>query len=56
MSNTGTCPICDYALDQSAVTVTVGGVRHRVCCAECAREAVANPAKQAPRPAPAGKK
>lgn len=47
------CPICDYVLDDNAVTVTVGGARHRVCCEDCAKEARANPAKLAAKSATA---
>ena len=45
MTKTDTCPICNYALDDTAVTVTVAGARYRVCCDDCAKEAQANPAK-----------
>lgn len=53
MANNVACPICDYPLDDKAVTITVGGAQHRVCCDDCAREAFANPAKVGAAGAPA---
>lgn len=39
-----TCAACDYELDDSRITVTIGGKTVEVCCEECAeklREATA---------------
>jgi hypothetical protein len=45
MSAKNLCPICDYELDDKAVTVTVAGKDHKVCCDDCAKEARAHPEK-----------
>ena len=34
--NDKTCAACDYALDDYAIKVTVGGRTVEVCCQECA--------------------
>lgn len=39
------CPICQDPLQANARTVTVGGVAHRVCCEDCAKEAEAHPSR-----------
>lgn len=31
-----TCAACDYALDENAIAVTLGGQTVEVCCEECA--------------------
>lgn len=31
-----TCAACDYALDETAIAVTIGGQTVEVCCEECA--------------------
>ena len=31
-----TCAACDYALDENAIQVTIGGRVVEVCCQECA--------------------
>ncbi|MGH8026829.1 MAG: hypothetical protein ACREO0_08875 [Pseudoxanthomonas sp.] len=33
-----TCAACDCELDDSAITVTVGGRTVEVCCEECAEK------------------
>jgi len=35
--NQKTCAACDYPLDDSAISVTIGGKTVEVCCDECAR-------------------
>lgn len=42
--NAKTCAACDWPLDDSAITVKIGGENVEVCCQECAvklREAYA---------------
>jgi len=36
--NGKTCAACDYALDENAITVNIGGKVVEVCCAECAQK------------------
>lgn len=31
-----TCAACDYALDETAIAVTIGGQTVEACCEECA--------------------
>lgn len=33
-----TCAVCDYALDDKAIEVTIGGRVVEVCCEECAQK------------------
>jgi hypothetical protein len=33
-----TCAACDYALDETAIQVTIGGHVVEVCCEECAEK------------------
>jgi hypothetical protein len=33
-----TCAVCDYALDENAIEVKVGGRVVEVCCEECAQK------------------
>lgn len=33
-----TCAVCDDALDDNAIQVTVGGRTVEVCCEECAQK------------------
>jgi len=33
-----TCAACDYELDDTAISVTVGGKTVDVCCEECAQK------------------
>jgi hypothetical protein len=33
-----TCAVCDYALDDKAIQVTLGGQTVEVCCEECAQK------------------
>lgn len=33
-----TCAVCDYALDDNAIQVTIGGRVVEVCCDECAQK------------------
>jgi hypothetical protein len=33
-----TCAACDYALDENAIQVTIGGRVVEVCCEECAEK------------------
>ena len=35
---TGTCAACDYALDDNAIKVRIGGKTVEVCCEDCARK------------------
>ena len=35
---TGTCAVCDYALDGNAIKVNIGGKTVEVCCEDCARK------------------
>jgi hypothetical protein len=35
---TGTCAACDYALDDNAIKVKIGGKTVEVCCEDCARK------------------
>jgi hypothetical protein len=32
-----TCAACDCALDESSITVTIGGNTVEVCCEDCAK-------------------
>lgn len=48
MGKTTTCAACDYALDETAIQVTVGGKTVEVCCEDCAAKL-----KEAHGPAPA---
>jgi len=36
--NEKTCAVCDYALDDKAIQVTIGGRVVEVCCEECAQK------------------
>jgi hypothetical protein len=45
MTTRNLCPICHDPLEASALTVTVAGVAHRVCCEDCARQAKADPSR-----------
>lgn len=31
-----TCAVCDCALDENALTITIGGKTVEVCCEDCA--------------------
>lgn len=33
-----TCAVCDYALDDKAIKVEIGGKTVEVCCEECAQK------------------
>ena len=33
-----TCAACDYALDENAITLKIGGRTVEVCCEECAQK------------------
>ena len=33
-----TCAACDYELDATAITVSIGGKTVEVCCDDCARK------------------
>jgi hypothetical protein len=35
---TRTCAACDYELDDSALTITIGGKAVEVCCEACAEK------------------
>ncbi len=39
------CPVCDYAVDASAKTVTVAGRSVRVCCEDCEKKLRGDPKK-----------
>jgi hypothetical protein len=46
-----TCAACDYELDETAISVTIGGKTVEVCCEDCARalrEAQAAAAQERP--------
>ena len=45
MTKSNVCPICDYALDASAVKATVAGAEHLFCCDDCAKQAIADPSR-----------
>lgn len=45
MSGRNLCPICQDPMERNPVTVTVGGVAHRVCCEDCAKQAKADPSR-----------
>jgi hypothetical protein len=36
--NEKTCAVCDYALDENAIQVTIGNRVVEVCCEECAQK------------------
>jgi len=45
--NTSKCPVCDWAINDGGIKVTVGGKEITVCCDECVEKAKANPSQYA---------
>jgi ribosome-binding protein aMBF1 (putative translation factor) len=45
--NTSKCPVCDWAINDGGIKVTVAGKEITVCCDECVEKAKANPAQYA---------
>lgn len=41
--NTSKCPVCDWAINDGGIKVTVAGKEITVCCDECAEKAKDNP-------------
>lgn len=42
--NTSKCPVCDWAINDGGIKVTVAGKEITVCCDECVEKAKENPA------------
>jgi YHS domain-containing protein len=42
---TDLCPVCDWKLDDTALSVHAGGKTVRVCCDECRTKLLASPEK-----------
>src|SRR6185503_8182823 len=47
LMNTSKCPVCDWAINDGGIKVTVAGKEITVCCDECVEKAQANPAQYA---------
>jgi hypothetical protein len=47
LMNTSKCPVCDWAINDGGIKVTVAGKEITVCCDECAEKAKENPAQYA---------
>ncbi|HEU0251990.1 MAG TPA: hypothetical protein VFR12_03085 [Pyrinomonadaceae bacterium] len=45
--NTSKCPVCDWAINDGGIKVTVAGKEITVCCDECVEKAKENPAQYA---------
>ena len=45
--NTSKCPVCDWAINDGGIKVTVAGKEITVCCDECAAKAQEEPGKYA---------
>ena len=45
--NTSKCPVCDWAINDGGIKVTVAGKEITVCCDECAEKVREEPAKYA---------
>ena len=45
--NTSKCPVCDWAINDGGIKVTVGGKEITVCCDECAQKAKETPEQYA---------
>lgn len=45
--NTSKCPVCDWAINDGGIKVTVAGKEITVCCDECAQKAKENPEQYA---------
>ena len=41
--NTSKCPVCDWAINDGGIKVTVAGKEVTVCCDECVEKAKAEP-------------
>ena len=41
------CPVCDWAITDGGIKVSVGGKEITVCCDECAEKAMADQAAAA---------
>jgi YHS domain-containing protein len=47
LMNTSKCPVCDWAINDGGIKVTVAGKEITVCCDECVEKAKENPAQYA---------
>jgi hypothetical protein len=47
LMNTSKCPVCDWAINDGGIKVTVAGKEITVCCDECAEKVREEPAKYA---------
>jgi ribosome-binding protein aMBF1 (putative translation factor) len=45
--NASKCPVCDWAINDGGIKVTVAGKEITVCCDECAEKVKQDPAKYA---------
>lgn len=45
--DTSKCPVCDWAITEGGIKITVGGREITVCCDDCAEKAMESPAKYA---------
>jgi ribosome-binding protein aMBF1 (putative translation factor) len=45
--NTSKCPVCDWAINDGGIKVTVAGKEITVCCDECVQKAHENPSQYA---------
>jgi ribosome-binding protein aMBF1 (putative translation factor) len=45
--NTSKCPVCDWAINDGGIKVTVAGKEITVCCDECAEKVKENPSQYA---------
>ena len=45
--NTSKCPVCDWAINDGGIKVTVAGKEITVCCDECVEKAKAEPERYA---------
>jgi len=45
--STEKCPVCDWAINDGGIKVTVGGKEITVCCDECVEKAQENPSQYA---------
>jgi hypothetical protein len=47
LMNASKCPVCDWAINDGGIKVTVAGKEITVCCDECAEKVKQDPAKYA---------
>jgi len=47
LMNTEKCPVCDWAINDGGIKVTVGGKEITVCCDECVQKVEENPKEYA---------